>query len=87
MTCDESLRLIASATEGRVAPGPLNDVVSHLEVCACCCRAAEAQMEVKRVLASRPYESLPDGLALAIGAGLDDVDMNAALAHKHSPNF
>jgi hypothetical protein len=75
MTCDESIRLIASATEGRVAPGPLRDVVSHLEACACCCREAEAQMEVKRVLARRPFERLPGRLALAIVASLDAEDV------------
>jgi hypothetical protein len=80
MTCDESIRLIASATEGRVAPGPLRDVVSHLVSCACCRREAEAQMEVKRVLASRPFELLPDSLALAIVASLDAEDASRTLS-------
>ena len=85
MTCDESIRLIARATEGRVGPGPLSDVISHLEVCAGCCREAEAQMEVKRVLAGRPFERCPGRLARAIGARLDAEDLVAAQRRVHPP--
>jgi hypothetical protein len=77
MTCDESIRLIACATEGRVGPGPLRDVISHLEVCTGCCREAEAQMEVKRVLAARAFERCPDRLTRAIGTCLDAEDAAA----------
>lgn len=85
MTCDESIRLIASATEGRVGPGPLRDVVNHLEACAVCRREAEAQMEVKRVLAARPVERLPERLARAIGARLDAEDVASERRRVHPP--
>jgi hypothetical protein len=77
MTCDESLRMIARATEGHVSPGPLDEVVSHLESCALCCREAEAQMEVKRVLATRPFEPLPERLARRLAEPVANDDPRA----------
>jgi hypothetical protein len=88
MTCDESIRLIARATEGRVAPGPLDEVVRHLEHCAGCCREAVTQIEVKRVLASRPFEPLPDRLVAALVDLVDRVNRvnRVNRLNRHDPH-
>jgi hypothetical protein len=61
--CDESVRLIGAATEGHVGPEVLDRLVAHLERCAGCSAEASGQIAVKRVLATRPDEPLPIGLA------------------------
>ena len=71
MTCDKSIKLIASAIEGRVAPIDLETLMAHLTQCPACSIEAEAQTTVKRLLAARPEEALPKGLALRLAARLD----------------
>jgi hypothetical protein len=71
MTCDKSIPLIASAIEGRVAPIELETLMTHLARCPACLIEAEAQTTVKRLLAARPEEALPEGFALRLAARLD----------------
>lgn len=71
MTCDQSVLLIASAIEGGVAPRELDVLISHLQGCPACLREAEAQNTVKRIVASRPAEPLPDGFAHRLAARLE----------------
>jgi predicted anti-sigma-YlaC factor YlaD len=71
MTCDEAVRSIARAIEGHAAFTELDALVNHLEKCTTCRPEAETQVIVKRVLASRPREALPPGLARRIAARLD----------------
>ena len=71
MTCDKSIKLIASAIEGRVAPIDLDTLMTHLTRCPACSIEAEAQTTVKRLLAARPEEALPEGFALRLAARLD----------------
>jgi hypothetical protein len=71
MTCDKSIQLIASAIEGRVAPIDLDTLMTHLARCPACSIEAEAQTTVKRLLAARPEEAVPEGLALRLAARLD----------------
>lgn len=71
MTCDKSIKLIASAIEGRVAPIELDTLMTHLTRCPACSIEAEAQATVKRLLATRPEEALPEGFALRLAARLD----------------
>ena len=63
MQCDDAIRLIGSADDGRVGLDMLDTLMTHLEGCASCRREAETQIVVKRVLASRPDESIPTTLA------------------------
>jgi len=72
MTCSDAIRLIGRATEGAVSPNALDALLEHLERCDACRTEAEDQVLVKRVLASRPEEPVPDGLAAAIATRLDD---------------
>jgi Spy/CpxP family protein refolding chaperone len=71
MTCDKSTQLIASAIEGRVAPIDLDPLMTHLARCPACSIEAEAQTTVKRLLAARPEEALPEKFALRLAARLD----------------
>ena len=71
MSCAESLRLIAGAMEGRVAPQALDAMVDHLEQCDRCRFEAEMQRAMQQIVASRPDEPLPDGLAKRIAERLD----------------
>jgi hypothetical protein len=71
MTCDQSIHLIASAIDGRVAPIELETLMAHLGRCLTCRLEAEGQITVKRLLASRPEEPLPDGMALRLATRLD----------------
>lgn len=71
MMCDQSIHLIASAIEGRVAPIELETLMAHLRRCPTCQMEAEAQITVKRLLASRPEQPLPDGFSLRLAARLD----------------
>lgn len=71
MSCAESLRLIAGAMEGRVAPQALDALVEHLEQCDACRFEAEMQRAMQQIVASRPDEPLPDGLAKRIAERLD----------------
>ena len=71
MTCDQSIELIASAIEGRVAPIELDTLMTHLTRCPACSIEAKAQTTVKRLLAARPEEAPPEGFALRLAARLD----------------
>ena len=77
MMCDRSTRLISRAIEGHVGPSELDTLMSHLERCALCRVEAETQVTVKRLLASRPDEALPDGLTLRLTARLHDPQSGA----------
>lgn len=71
MTCEQSIELIASAIEGRVAPIELDTLMTHLARCPACSIEANVQTTVKRLLAARPEEALPEGFALSLAARLD----------------
>jgi Putative zinc-finger len=77
MTCEQSLRLLASAIDGQVPPKLLKPLIEHLETCGTCWLDAEWQMKVKRVLASRPAEPLPPGFARRIAERLDREERSA----------
>jgi len=71
MRCEDAIQLIGGAAEGRVAPGTLDTLMAHLEACPSCRREAETQVVVKRVLASRPNESVSPELMRKIAARID----------------
>lgn len=71
MTCSDAVRLIAPAAEGHAAPAALDALLQHLDQCESCRTEAENQVLVKRLLASRPEERLPEGLAASIARRLD----------------
>jgi anti-sigma factor RsiW len=71
MTCSDAVRLIGHAAEGHAAPTALDALLQHLDRCEACRAEAENQVLVKRLLASRPEEPLPGGLAAAISRRLD----------------
>jgi hypothetical protein len=73
MKCDDAIRLIGSADNGRVGLQILDALMTHLEQCAVCRREAETQILVKRVLASRPDEAIPVTLAQRLACELDAV--------------
>jgi hypothetical protein len=78
MKCDDAIRLIGSAVEGQVSPTVLDTLMAHLEPCQSCRHAAETQVEVKRVLASRPHESIPRDLVRRIANALDAATVQPA---------
>jgi len=80
MKCDDAIRLIGSAVDGRVSPSVLDTLMAHLEPCRSCRHAAETQMVVKRVLASRPQESLPRDLVKRLALAIDATAVEQA--HK-----
>jgi hypothetical protein len=71
MTCQAALHLLASASDGYVPPSWLEPLIDHVGTCAACWSEAETQMMVKQILASRPEEPLPAGLARRIAKRLD----------------
>jgi hypothetical protein len=71
MTCSDAVRLIGHAAEGHASPTALDGLLEHLDHCKACRAEAENQVLVKRLLASRPEESLPSGLAAALSNRLD----------------
>jgi hypothetical protein len=71
MKCDDAIRLIGSAIDGRVSPNVLETLMAHLEPCRSCRQVAETQMIVKRVLASRPHESLSRDLVRRLAMAID----------------
>jgi hypothetical protein len=78
MKCDEAIRLIGSAVDGQVNPTVLDTLMAHLEPCQSCRHAAETQVVVKRVLASRPHESIPRDLVRRIATALDAAAVQGA---------
>lgn len=70
MNCDESIRLIAAAMEGRVPPPALEMLLDHLEECPVCRFEADMQMTVRRLIESRVEEPLPEGMAERLTARL-----------------
>jgi hypothetical protein len=78
MKCDEAIRLIGSAVDGHVSPSVLDTLMAHLEPCQSCRHAAETQVVVKRVLASRPHESLPRDLVKRMAIALDAAAVQPA---------
>jgi hypothetical protein len=80
MNCDDAIRLIGSADDGRVGLQMLDALMVHLEQCAACRREAETQILVKRVLASRPDDAIPVTLARRIACELDAVASKPASA-------
>ncbi len=71
MKCDDAIRLIGSADDGRVGLDILDTLMAHLEDCVSCRIEAETQIVVKRVLASRPDEPIPATLGRRIAMQLD----------------
>jgi len=71
MKCEDAIRLIGSAVDGHVNPSVLDTLMAHLEPCQSCRQAAETQVVVKRVLASRPHESLPRDLIRRMAIAID----------------
>lgn len=78
MKCDDAIRLIGSAIDGHVNPTVLETLMAHLEPCHSCRHAAETQMFVKRILASRPPEHLPRDLVSRIALAIDAAAMQPA---------
>jgi hypothetical protein len=78
MRCDDAIRLIGSAEDGRVGPRVLEALMAHLEPCQSCRVEAETQVIVKRVLASRPSESTPREVVRRIAAAIDVAAMEPA---------
>lgn len=70
MTCDEATRLIDPALDGGTEPGTLVALMEHLERCPECHEQSETQLLVRRVLASRPAEMVPDGFSERLAARL-----------------
>jgi hypothetical protein len=71
MTCDQSIGQIAAAIEGRVALIALDSLMAHLGQCPACRIEAETQFTIKRLLASRPDDALPDGFLRRLATRLD----------------
>lgn len=71
MTCDEATRLIGRARGDDTEPETSAALIEHLEGCSACRHESEAQGLVSQVLASRPPEELPSGLADRLAARLD----------------
>ncbi len=71
MKCNDAIRLIGRADDGRVGLDILDALMTHLERCVSCRSEAETQILVKRVLASRQDEPIPVTLARRIAAALD----------------
>jgi hypothetical protein len=80
MKCDDAIRLIGKADDGRVGLDILDTLMTHLEHCVSCRSEAETQILVKRVLASRPDESIPVTLARRIAMQLDAAASRPARA-------
>ena len=80
MKCNDAIRLIGKADDGRVGLDILDTLMIHLEQCVSCRIEAETQILVKRVLASRPDESIPATLARRIAMQLDAAASQPARA-------
>jgi hypothetical protein len=78
MKCDDAIRLIGSAVDGHVSPSVLDTLMAHLEPCQSCRHAAETQVVVKRVLASRPLESTPRDLVRRMATAIDEAALHHA---------
>ena len=73
MRCAEAIRLIGRAEDGQVGFDVLEALMAHLDTCRPCRFEAETQVVVKRVLASRPDEPVPQELSQKIAASVDAV--------------
>jgi hypothetical protein len=71
MTCTHATRLIHLAIDSEIDRDELVLLANHIQGCGLCREEAETQFLVRRVLAARPPDSLPDGLATRLSARLD----------------
>ena len=71
MNCEVARRYLVHVAEQTIGAEELWRVNAHLRDCAGCRREADAQIVVRRVLATRPQEQLPDRFASQLARRLD----------------
>ena len=70
MTCRQAEPLLARAAEGTLDAGRCAALALHLDACADCRDALDAQRAVRRLLAARPPAPAPLGFATRVMANL-----------------
>jgi len=68
LTCERATPLLARLADGALGGAERAALHRHLARCAACRAAAEAQADVREVLAARPVEAAPPWLAARIAA-------------------
>jgi hypothetical protein len=71
LNCSDAIGWIVRSMDGRLDRTGRERLSAHLKVCSACQQATETQVVVKRVLAARPDEALPQGFSTRLLALLD----------------
>jgi anti-sigma factor RsiW len=71
LTCDEAARLILDAVDEAIDPESRARLDGHLKGCPTCRADLGTQLLVRRVLAERPADALPEGFSERLAGRLD----------------
>ncbi len=77
--CDEAVHQLYHYLDGELTDGKRKLISEHLDFCAPCAGAAEFEVELRRVIAMRCQERVPDSLLRRIADAISEEQ------RRHTP--
>ena len=70
MSCDDAVRQLYGYLDGELTEDRRAAIAAHLDGCAPCVGAAQFETELRRVIADRCHDRVPDALLERVAASL-----------------